>query len=82
MELDGKAVEVANMQRAEVMVEGVVEQGIVNGEVARRVSGIGARFHSSTCSPLRGGRLRVREEGVGSWSMGVGGEIQAICEVC
>ncbi len=33
MELQRKAVEVADVKRAKVVVEGIVEEGIVNGEV-------------------------------------------------
>ena len=38
VELNRKAVQVANVQRPKVVVEGIVEQGVVNGEVARRAS--------------------------------------------
>ena len=38
MELDGKAVEVSDVQRAKVVVESIVEEGIVNGEVTRGLS--------------------------------------------
>lgn len=34
MELDGEAVEVSDVQWSEVVVESIVKQGIVNGEVA------------------------------------------------
>lgn len=35
VELDGKAVKVSDVQRAKVVVECIVEESIVNGEVAR-----------------------------------------------
>ena len=35
VELDGKAVQMANVQRAKVMMEGIVQEDVVNGEVAR-----------------------------------------------
>lgn len=37
MELDSKPVQVANVQRAKVMVERVVQQSVIDGEVAGRV---------------------------------------------
>lgn len=46
MELDRKAVEVSNVQRTEVMVESVVEESIIDGEVARSL----ARFGSLSIS--------------------------------
>lgn len=36
VEANGKAVQVANVQRAKVVVKGIVQQAIVNGKVARR----------------------------------------------
>lgn len=37
MELDGKPVQVANVQGAKVVVERVVQESVVDGEVAGRV---------------------------------------------
>lgn len=41
VELDGEAVEVTNVQRAEIVVKGVVEERVIDGEVAWRVLALG-----------------------------------------
>jgi hypothetical protein len=79
MELDGEAVEVANVQRAEIMMEGVVEESIINSEVAWWILALGRCVHSSTCPSPGGARwLGVWEESIGGRRVDVGGEIQAI----
>lgn len=88
VQLNGEAVEVANVEWAEVGVEGVVQQGAVNGEVDGRRVGLGWR--SRTCLSL-GRALAWRPAllggGVGEGSLGVGrrrvrGEIQAVFNGC
>lgn len=41
MELQGEAVQVTNVERAKVVVESIVQEGIVDGEVVRRLTGGG-----------------------------------------
>lgn len=48
VELDSEAVQVANVQRAKVVVERVVQKSVVNGEVARWVSVGHQRCRSSS----------------------------------
>jgi hypothetical protein len=83
VELNGKAVQVTNVQRAKVMVKGVVEEGIIDGKVAwRRAVRFGERGRSSLTSfPGRDGSLRVREEVVVGGRIQVRGEVQAIWEI-
>lgn len=84
MELEGKSVEMANVQRAKVMVEVVVEQSVVHGEVVRLlVRGLWDCLRP-VASPLRplGGRFHgpiwVREESIFIWGVDIRGEIQAV----
>lgn len=81
VELNRKAVEVANVQRTEVMVESVVEESVINGEVARRCS-VGlerGRLNSSLRTFPRGnGLLWVGENGIGRGRMDVRGKVETI----
>ena len=52
MELDCETVEVANVQRAKIMMKGVVQEGVVNGEVAWR-SAAAAGLSGGLRRPLR-----------------------------
>lgn len=88
MELEGKSVEVANVKRAKVMVEVVVEQSVVHGEVVwLLVRGLGDCL-GPVASPLRplGGRFHwpiwVREESILIWRVDIRGEIQAVFGEC
>lgn len=57
MELESKPVQVADMERAEVMVEVVVKEGVIDGEVVRLpVTGLLNRLGSvaSSLRPLGG----------------------------
>lgn len=82
-----KAVQVADVERAKVVVESVVQEGVVNGEVeGRRLGGAGNRLGalSSALRPLPRGlqRLRVGEKCVGRGRMDVSGEVEAVCDAC
>jgi hypothetical protein len=77
MKLDSESVEVANMQRAKIRMESIVEKGIINGEVDWGRSG--SRYGS--WSMLRLGRSlarrlscfgRVWEGSVPVWGVSVG----------
>lgn len=84
MELDGKAVEVANMQRTKVVVEGVVQKSVVDCEVAGRVSvGYqrcrGSSVRISRCS-LSGG-FGAGERSIGSRRVHIGAQIESVCRL-
>lgn len=74
VQLHGEAVQMANVQRAKVTVEGVVEESLVNGEVHRRVvlgtCGLGGRLGPR----LRLGRPLARRalfSGIREWRIGI-----------
>lgn len=72
VELQGEAVQVTDVQRAEVVVESVVEEGVVDGEVVRRRADggrlDGSRTFSGSLRSFPGGGLdglAVGEDGLG-----------------
>lgn len=72
VELQGEAVQVTDVQRAEVVVESVVEEGVVDGEVVRRRAdggGLnGSRAFGGSLRSFPGGGLdglAVGEDGLG-----------------
>lgn len=83
VQLDGKAVQVANVQWAEISVECVVQQALVNSEVDGRVDmfGRGSRAGLRLGRALRGrlGRaFQVLKWRVGVRWVGEGGQVEAI----
>jgi hypothetical protein len=85
VQLHRKAVQVADVQRAKVAVESVIQQGLVNAEVDRR-----ERLGASSSRPCRRTRgalrrrrmlLRVRERGVRIWCVCIRGEIKSVLDV-
>ena len=86
MQLDGEAVEVADVQRAKVAVEGIVEQRLVDAKVDGRLGlgRVGGRGRGGvTRGALRG---RVALFGVGKGRVGVGrvrvrGEVETVLDV-
>lgn len=75
MEVQGEAVQVADVQRAKVVVEGVVEEAVVDGEV-EGCSLLGR-------AALRGrarrrGLVAVGEERVGRGRLCVGREVEPV----
>ena len=82
MQLHGESVEVTNVQRPEVGVEGIVQEGLVDGELDRGVN-FGACSYGAwlrLCGPLAGRSIltRVRERGAGIRRMRVGGKVEPI----
>lgn len=82
VESNGEAVQVANVQRAKVVVESVVQETVINGEVAW-CGAAAARRRDGVCRSLRSlpGRqwcFAAREKGIRRRTMGVGAEIQAV----
>lgn len=80
VEADGEAVEVANVQRAKIMVECIVEQRVVHGEVAGRIC-VSCRSRrdvaSAVTSPSR--RLgRGNKNGVGVGGVDVSCQVKAV----
>ena len=75
MEVEGEAIEVADVERAEVMVEGVVEQTVVDGEVEGLLPLREAPLRGAACG---GRRVSVWEEGIGVGRLGVGREVQSV----
>ena len=88
MELDSKAVQVADVERTKVMVESVVKERIVDSKVAglrSRWFGERGSAGSESCRSLPR-RDRRRLLGVGKWRIGsgsdvVGSEVQAIWNI-
>lgn len=86
MELDGESVEMADVQRAKIMVESVVQKSIVDGEIAWlrsvRLGGERGRTGSSSLTSLLGGSwqrlLGVRERRVWRRRMDVGGKVKPV----
>lgn len=78
VEVEGEAVQVADVQRAEVVVEGVVEEAVVDGEV-EGLLGPPRLPAAPRGRARRRGRVGVGEEGVGRRGLGVGGEVEAVC---
>lgn len=78
MELNGKAVQMSDMKRAEIVVEGIVEERIVNGKVARRLAVARGRRRMTGGSSLgsfpRGLGMRW-EQGIGVGRVDVGSKI-------
>ena len=73
MEVQGEAVQVADVQRAKVVVEGVVEEAVVDGEVEGRLPLV---------LPAPRGRPRrvaVGEERVGRRWLRVSRDVEAVC---
>lgn len=83
MQLDGKAVQVTNVQWPKISVECIVQQTFINSEVDGRVDVLGrsGRTGLRLGRALRGrlgGPLQVLEWRVGVRGVGKGGQIQAI----
>ena len=76
VEVEGEAVQVADVQRAEVVVEGVVEEAVVDGEVEGLLGP--PRVAAPRGRARRRGRVGVGEEGVGRRGLRVGGEVKAV----
>lgn len=83
MELDSKPVQVADVQGAKVVVERVVQKGVVDGEVAGRVFVGDQRRRSSAVGISRRsfpGRFGAGQRRVWIRGADVGAEIQSVCE--
>lgn len=81
VEMHGKTIEVSNVERTEVCMEGIVEQGVINSEIdrpLRRVSSWGLLASRSFTRRL-GLRCSIGERRVSIGGGIVGGEVQAIC---
>lgn len=84
VELQREAVEVTDVERAKVVVEGIVEESVVNGKVVRLPQSLRGRRRGSV-----GGLLRALAGGAGWFGIGeervlvggieVGGEIETVC---
>lgn len=84
MQLDGEAVEVTNVERAEVAVEGVVQQGLVDTEVhGRERLGATSRGALGARRALRRRRvlLGVRERRVRIRCVRVRGKVESILDI-
>jgi hypothetical protein len=77
MQLHGEAVKVTDVQRAEVTVESVVEQCLVDAEVDRRMR-LGSCCGRASLSPCRPLRRRRTLLGVGKWRCRIG----SVCVRC
>lgn len=76
---NSKAVQVANVKRAKVMVEGVVQEGIIHGEVAWRRLATGCSSAIRCSLRSFSGRLGgTGEEGIRGRRMNVGAQIKAV----
>lgn len=83
MELDGKPVEVANVQRAKVVVERVVQKSVIDGEVAGRVFVGDQRRRSCAVGISRSsfpGRFGAGQRRIWIRGANVGAEIESVCE--
>lgn len=86
MELDGESIEVADVQRAKIMVESVVQKSIVDCKIAWlrsvRLGGERGRTRSSSLASLLGRSwlrlLGVRERGVWCGRLDVGGKVKPV----
>lgn len=82
VEADGEAVQVADVQRTKVVMEGIVQEGVVDGEVARGCAGTGqGRCIGGARRPFPGrwGRwLGGWKQGFGRGRVDVGGEIEPV----
>lgn len=82
VEVNSKSVEVANVQRAKVMVEGIVEESVIDGEVARRLSGAGRWCGGRLPTlPGRGRCLGVWERCLRGGRVNVSGQVQAVWHI-
>lgn len=70
MEVDGKAIEVSDVQWAKVMMKGVIQKNVVDGEVAWW--SVCWRKRGRLSSSLRS-FLRRWRRGLGVWEVGFGG---------
>lgn len=87
MKLDSEAVEMADVERAEVGMEGVVQKAAVDGEVDGWRVRLGRRGRARLSlgralawrPPFPGAR-RVGERGVRVGGGGVRGQVQTVCD--
>lgn len=83
MELQREAVEVADVERAKVVVEGIVEERVVDGEVVRLPQSFRGRRGSAgrLLRALAGGAgwFGIGEERVLVGGIEVGSEIETVC---
>lgn len=88
MELEGEAVQVTDVEWAEVVVEVVVQEGVINGEVVRLLiggllDGLGAVTGSlRTLAGRLDGTFWVREDGVFARRIYVGGKVETVFRIC
>jgi hypothetical protein len=71
------------VERAKVVVERVVQEGVVDSKVARRVSVRDQRSRSSSVSISRGslsGRFGAGQRSIGSRRVHVGAQVKSVCE--
>lgn len=81
VKVEGEAVQVSNVERAKVVVEGIVQQRIVDGEVAGRLLlRLAGPFAGGRASAGNGrGRVAVGEKGERIGLLVVGSKIEAVC---
>jgi hypothetical protein len=85
--VDGKSIEMANMQRTEIGVKCVVKQNIVSRKVDWRAAFVAVLRSGRGCSrcscPLArrswSGRSRVREWSLRSWRLAIGCDVESVC---
>jgi hypothetical protein len=73
MELQSKSVEMTDMERTKVMVEGIIEESIIDGEVARWLSLRDGRWSIRGSLRALTRRSSGRRLGIWEYSVGVGG---------
>lgn len=83
MEVDSETVQVADVQRAKIGMEGVIKKRVVNGKIYGGLILGPRRCSSSLGSPGRPFAWRlwlrgIREWGVFAWLVGIGCEIQPV----
>ena len=85
MQLDGESIQMTDVQRAKVAVEGVVQQRLVDAEVDGGKRLVGGDSGTAMCArrALRG-RLRLLGVGEGRrgiWSIRIRGQVEAVLDV-